>query len=51
MSDSARQRLQAVGSHLSATPSDTFEGIPTVKRIAEESNGPRAKDKVVIITG
>jgi hypothetical protein len=56
MSDSAKRRLQAIGSQLSQPAdskagSDSFEGIPLIKKLAPDSNGPRARGKVVIITG
>ncbi|KAK1754732.1 hypothetical protein QBC47DRAFT_225199 [Echria macrotheca] len=50
MSESARQRVEAIGSHLS--PSGTSSSsLPPVVKVAPESAGPRAVGKVVIITG
>ncbi|KAI1196805.1 putative 3-oxoacyl-reductase FabG [Nemania serpens] len=53
MSESAKQRIAALGSQLSppASSSGSVEGIPAIKKIAGTSNGPRAQGKVVIITG
>lgn len=49
----AKQRLQALSEQLVAPVGDQgmFEDIPKLKKIAPDSNGPRVKDKVVIITG
>ncbi|KAI1084567.1 3-oxoacyl-acyl carrier protein reductase [Whalleya microplaca] len=49
MSDTAKQRIQALGDQLS--PPTTFEGIPAIKKVAGKSAGPRVEGKVVIITG
>ncbi|KAI0008972.1 putative 3-oxoacyl-reductase FabG [Xylariaceae sp. FL0662B] len=49
MSDTAQQRILALGNQLS--PQSTFEGIPTIKKLAGRSAGPRVEGKVVIITG
>ncbi|KAI1163081.1 putative 3-oxoacyl-reductase FabG [Nemania serpens] len=53
MSESAKQRIAALGSQLSpqASSSGSFEGIPAIKKIAGTSNGHRVQGKVVIITG
>jgi len=49
----AKRRLEALSEQLVAPVPDqgTFEGIPKLKKIAGDSNGPRVKGKVVIITG
>ena len=47
MSESARQRIQAIGNHLAADKN----AIPPVIKVAGDSNGPRVTGKVVIITG
>ena len=49
--DAAKERLRAIGQQLAPTPSDTFEGIPVIRKIARDSIGQRTKGKVVIITG
>lgn len=46
MSESAKQRVQAIGNHLAAN-----KAIPPVIKTAGDSNGPRVTGKVVIITG
>ncbi|KAE8375035.1 hypothetical protein BDV26DRAFT_295398 [Aspergillus bertholletiae] len=53
MSGAAKQRLQALSQQLVEGIPDagTFEGIPKIRQVAQDSVGPRAKDKVVIITG
>jgi hypothetical protein len=53
MSASARQRLAALSEQLVAPIGDQgkFENIPILKKIAADSNGPRVKGKVVIVTG
>ncbi|KAK1772340.1 hypothetical protein QBC33DRAFT_574961 [Phialemonium atrogriseum] len=52
MSDSAKRRLEAIGNQLSpAGTNSSFEGIPLIKKVAPDSNGPRVQGKVVIITG
>ena len=55
MSDSAKRRVQALGKQLAppSTPGSeaTFDGIPLIKKVAPDSNGPRVAGKVVIITG
>ncbi|KAJ5333715.1 hypothetical protein N7541_003548 [Penicillium brevicompactum] len=53
MSAAAKQRLQALSKQLvEGIPSEgTFEDIPKIRHVAGDSAGPRAKDKVVIITG
>lgn len=49
----AKRRLNAVSEQLVAPVPDqgTFEGIPRLKKVAGDSNGPRVKGKVAIITG
>lgn len=49
----AKQRLQALSEQLVAPIGDqgNFENIPKLKKIAPDSNGPRVKGKVVIVTG
>ncbi|KAJ5611323.1 hypothetical protein N7510_008042 [Penicillium lagena] len=49
----AKQRLQALSQQLiEGIPDEgTFEGIPKIRHVAGDSAGPRAKGKVVIITG
>jgi len=49
----AKRRLQALSEQLLAPVKDqgNFENIPKLKKIAPDSNGPRVKGKVVIITG
>jgi len=49
--DAAKERLRAIGQQLAPAPGDTFEGIPAIRKMARDSNGQRAKGKVVIITG
>ncbi|KAJ5559160.1 hypothetical protein N7535_008976 [Penicillium sp. DV-2018c] len=53
MSAAAKQRLQALSKQLvEGIPSEgTFEDIPKIRHVAGDSAGPRAKDKVVIVTG
>lgn len=53
MTSAARRRLAALSEQLVNPIGDqgTFEDIPILKKIAPDSTGPRAKDKVVIITG
>lgn len=53
MSDTAKQRIAALGSQLSpqGNSSGGFEGMPAIKRVAGASNGPRVQGKVIIITG
>lgn len=55
MSSTAKQRIQALGNQISPpkTPStaDSFEGIPTIKKVAGMSAAPRVAGKVVIVTG
>ncbi|KAK2763331.1 hypothetical protein FQN54_009967 [Arachnomyces sp. PD_36] len=49
----AKQRLQALSQQLVEGIPDAgnFEDIPKVRQVAQDSVGPRVKDKVVIITG
>ncbi|KAI1656262.1 NAD(P)-binding protein [Daldinia decipiens] len=49
MSDTAKQRIQALGNHISTSSSP--DALPAIKKLAGKSLGPRAKGKVVIITG
>ncbi|GAB7361775.1 hypothetical protein MBLNU230_g1819t1 [Neophaeotheca triangularis] len=53
MSGAAKARVQALSEQLSVPRPDPgkFENIPRIPTIAGESNGPRVKDKIVIITG
>ncbi|GMG29010.1 unnamed protein product [Aspergillus oryzae] len=53
MSGAAKQRLQALSQQLVEGIPDagTFEGIPKIRQVAQDSVGPRVKDKVVIVTG
>jgi hypothetical protein len=53
MSASAKRRLAALSEQLVAPIGDQgkFENIPILKKIASDSNGPRVKGKVVIVTG
>ncbi|KAJ6118673.1 hypothetical protein N7471_013293 [Penicillium samsonianum] len=53
MSAAAKQRLQALSKQLvEGIPSEgTFEDIPKIRQVADDSAGPRVKDKVVIVTG
>ncbi|KAL1864839.1 hypothetical protein VTK73DRAFT_5619 [Phialemonium thermophilum] len=52
MSESATRRLEAIGKQLSLSSNNaTSASIPPVTKVAGDSNGPRAKGKVVIITG
>ncbi|KAI0438522.1 putative 3-oxoacyl-reductase FabG [Xylaria telfairii] len=53
MSDTAKQRIAALGSQLSPQGNNSggFGGMPAIKRVAGTSNGPRVQGKVVIITG
>lgn len=45
MSESAKQRLEAIGKQLAP------DGVPSIIQVAPASNGPKAQGKVVIITG
>ncbi|KHN98280.1 3-oxoacyl-acyl carrier protein reductase [Metarhizium album ARSEF 1941] len=47
MADRAQSRINAIGQQLK--PSSTT--LPPITKVAGKSNGPRAQDKVVIITG
>lgn len=52
MSGPAKRRLDAIGKQLSpADANATFEDIPLIKKVAPDSDGPRLKGKVAIITG
>ncbi|OTA99852.1 hypothetical protein M426DRAFT_324744 [Hypoxylon sp. CI-4A] len=60
MSDTAKQRVQALGNQLSppnssssssSTSSSSPTQIPPIKKVAGKSTGPRVEGKVVIITG
>lgn len=53
MSAVAKRRLAALSEQLVSPIPDqgSFEDIPVLKKIAPESNGPRVKGKVVIVTG
>ena len=64
MSDQAQRRIQAIGQQLSApsssggqgrssssSSSSSSTGLPPIRKLAAGSSSPRAKDKVVIITG
>jgi hypothetical protein len=49
----AKRRLQAVSQQLVEGIPDagTFENIPRIREVAQDSVGQRLKDKVAIITG
>jgi hypothetical protein len=53
MTSSAKRRLAALSEQLVAPIGEQgkFEDIPILKKIAPDSNGPRVKGKVVIVTG
>lgn len=51
MSDTAKQRIQALGNQISASSSSSSDALPAIKKPAGKSAGPRAQGKVVIITG
>lgn len=53
MSAIAKRRLEALSEQLVAPIGDQgkFENIPKLKKIAPDSNGPRLKGKVAIVTG
>ncbi|KAI0853796.1 NAD(P)-binding protein [Daldinia vernicosa] len=56
MSDTAKQRIQALGNQISASSSSSSSSsspnaLPAIKKPAGKSAGPRAQGKVVIITG
>ena len=53
MTAAAKARLQALSKQLvDGIPSEgTFEDIPRIRHIAEDSAGQRVKGKVVIVTG
>jgi len=53
MAATTRRRLQALSEQLVAPIGDQgkFEDIPRLKTIAPDSNGPRLKGKVIIVTG
>lgn len=53
MSAVAKRRLNALSEQLVAPVPDqgNFENIPKLKKIAPDSNGPRVRGKVVIVTG
>jgi len=53
MTSSAKRRLAALSEQLVAPIGDQgkFEDIPILKKLAADSNGPRVKGKVVIVTG
>ncbi|KAI0200651.1 putative 3-oxoacyl-reductase FabG [Astrocystis sublimbata] len=53
MSDTAKQRIAALGSQLSpqGNGSGHFEGMAAIQKIAGTSNGARMQGKVAIITG
>ncbi|PGH13612.1 hypothetical protein AJ80_06243 [Polytolypa hystricis UAMH7299] len=53
MTSIAKRRLQALSQQLVEGIPDagTFENIPRVREVADDSVGPRVKGKVVIITG
>lgn len=48
MSDSAKRRVEAIGSHLAPAPPS---GLPPVIQVAPGSDTPRVAGKVVIVTG
>lgn len=53
MAEKAKQRLHAIGTQVApaVVEDETFEDVPPIKQVGPVSNGPRAKGKVVIITG
>lgn len=53
MADKAKQRLHAIGTQVAPAviEDETFEDVPPIKQVGPVSSGPRAKGKVVIITG
>ena len=53
MTAAARERLQALSKQLAeGIPSaGTFEDIPRIRHVADDSVGPRVEGKVVIVTG
>jgi hypothetical protein len=53
MTSVAKRRLAALSEQLVNPIPDQgqFENIPVLKKIAPDSNGPRVKGKVVIVTG
>ncbi|KAK3386902.1 hypothetical protein B0H63DRAFT_142043 [Podospora didyma] len=48
MSESAKRRVEAIGNQLAPS---SGSGLPAIKKIAPDSNGPRVAGKVIIITG
>lgn len=53
MTSVAKQRLQAMSKQLvEGIPDEgTFEDLPKIRHVAEDSAGQRVKGKVVIVTG
>jgi hypothetical protein len=53
MASAPRRRLAALSEQLVAPIRDQgkFEDLPVLKKLAPDSNGPRVKGKVVIVTG
>ncbi|KAI9836441.1 MAG: hypothetical protein M1819_001472 [Sarea resinae] len=54
MTSAPKKRLQQLSGHLEPPPvqdAGTFEDIPKIRHVAQSSVGPRAKGKVVIVTG
>ncbi|KAI0834242.1 NAD(P)-binding protein [Hypoxylon sp. FL0890] len=55
MADAAKRRVQALGNQLSpptsSSSSSSPEALPTIKKVAGKSAGPRVEGKVVIVTG
>lgn len=53
MASAAKRRLTALSEQLVAPIGDQgkFEDIPVLKKVSGDSNGPRVKGKVVIVTG
>ncbi|KAK4458503.1 hypothetical protein QBC42DRAFT_276534 [Cladorrhinum samala] len=51
MSESARNRVQALANQLSPSSSGGSGGLPPIVKVAGESDKPRVAGKVIIITG
>ncbi|KAI1135823.1 NAD(P)-binding protein [Hypoxylon sp. FL0543] len=57
MADAAKRRVQALGNQIappttsSSSPESQSQGLPAIRKVAGESAGPRARGKVVIVTG
>ncbi|KAG6040166.1 hypothetical protein E4U41_001391 [Claviceps citrina] len=51
MSLPAQRRIDAIGRQLGSPNPTSSASLPAINKVAAPSSGPRAKDKVVIITG